>query len=61
MFVQATRQGFYGCLREEGDEFEISREAFSPTWMRSLDPQQPATDAVEPEEPAPAPVSRRRV
>lgn len=36
--VRAKAQGFLGCLREKGDEFNIpSEEAFASNWMERLE------------------------
>lgn len=37
MKVKATQRGFYGAMREPGEEFEISDKAdFSSAWMEEI-------------------------
>lgn len=44
--VKATQKGFYGTLREPGDEFEIrARGDFSKHWMEAENPDELAEAA----------------
>ena len=36
MKVKATKKGFYGKLRKEGDEFEISNKKELGSWMEEI-------------------------
>lgn len=40
MKVVATKQGYYGGLREPGDEFTISSESDLGSWMHVVDDAQ---------------------
>lgn len=54
MKVKATQQGFYGTqIRNEGDEFEVTKETFSKIWMKSLSKPGPKAKVLESSE-APA-------
>lgn len=35
--VVATEPGFFGCYRNEGDEFEIEKESQKGKWMKRAD------------------------
>jgi hypothetical protein len=39
MQVKATRRGFYGSLREPGDEFELADEKHMGSWMVPVLPE----------------------
>jgi len=40
MKVRATAQGYYGRLRNEGDEFELAgKKDFSERWMEKAQPK----------------------
>lgn len=42
--VKALQRGYYGSLREEGDEFSIAKAEDMGSWMLALDklPEKPA-------------------
>lgn len=45
--VKATRRGFYGALREEGEPFSVGSEAEVGTWMERVGGATPASDQDE--------------
>lgn len=45
--VKATRRGFYGALREEGEPFTVGSEAEVGTWMERVGDAAPASDQDE--------------
>jgi hypothetical protein len=52
MRVTAFRKGFHdGTLRYAGDKFEVSKEEFSPRWMRRLSRGKEVVNAPEDEMP----------
>lgn len=52
IMVVATAMGFFGCLRDKGDKFDIvSEEAFAGSWMQKLDGEE-AKKAAETSPPA---------
>jgi len=44
MKVTATKAGFYERLHKPGDEFEISEEKFSESWMKRKAGRPPKAD-----------------
>jgi len=60
MKVKATRQGFYGTkIRNEGDEFEVTKETFSTRWMKALSKPGPKPKTVV--EPLVAPIQAEEI
>jgi len=54
MKVRATAVGFLDCIREVGDEFEVTDEQFSEKWMEESEDKPRRgrpPKAKEPEEP----------
>lgn len=49
MQVKATKRGFYGYLRDEGDVFEIaSADDFSKSWMEAVEQPKAEKPAKQP-------------
>lgn len=49
MLVKAIALGFYGCLRQPGDEFEVADKdgkgkPTKATWFKPLDPKKPTKE-----------------
>lgn len=44
MKVKAVKPGFFGKLREPGDEFEVP-EGAKATWFKPIEPAQPVEQA----------------
>lgn len=45
--VKATRRGFYGALREDGETFSVESEEEVGTWMERVGDASPASDQDE--------------
>ncbi|MFP5337507.1 MAG: hypothetical protein ACLGIW_03265 [Gammaproteobacteria bacterium] len=54
MRVKATAPGFYGCLRDVGEEFDISGEQDLGSWMQVGDKPKPEARA----KPGPKPAAK---
>lgn len=54
MKVKAIKPGFFGKLREPGDEFDVPDDA-EATWFKPVEPVVPAAKV---KEPAKAPTNR---
>lgn len=49
IMVVATAMGFFGCLRDKGDKFDIVSEgAFASSWMQKLEGEEAQAAADEP-------------